>query len=592
MKLSTRRHLVSAACAATFVLGLPAAVAQPDQSRAISESFAPGRIIVMPRPGLPEPALERMLKAEGGKSRRLGDSRLYVVAVPVGSERAIANKLAHNPHFKFAELDYRVAPNLVTNDPYLGSAWHLNKIGAPQAWDYGMGKGVTIAILDSGVDAAHPDLAPRLVPGWNFYDNNSNTADVYGHGTMVAGSAAAASNNGIGVASVGGETSIMPLRVTDTSGAGYISMIANGIIYAADRGVRVANASFAYLPSRSSVVSAGQYMKDKGGLVFVGAGNSGIDEGFTPTTSLVPVSATDGNDLKTSWSSYGNFVSLAAPGAGVYTTTKGGGYSPISGTSIASPVAAGAAAVVLSVRPTLTSTQLESILFSTAVDLGSPGRDSLYGYGRVNVAAAVSKALSTPTSYLDIEAPSISIAAPLSGATVGGLAPVDVSATDNVGVTKVELRVNGNLIATDTTTPFGFSWDTNSVSNGSVSLVATAFDAAGNAKASNAATVNVSNSTAVKTPDVTAPVVAITNPLNGSTVSGNVAIRVAATDDSGTTSLRQRLLINGREVASTIGGSLSYSWNTRKIALGSYTVQAVAQDASGNTSSTSVTVRR
>ena len=252
--------------------------------------YAPGRIIVMPRAGMPEHTLSKFLSDQGGgKARRLGNSELRVVDLPKGLEKRMVDRLSRHPHFKFAELDYRVAPAFVPNDPYMGSAWHLRKIAATAAWDTTLGAGVTIAVLDSGVEAAHPDLSNRLVPGWNFYDNNSNTSDVYGHGTLVAGSAAASVNNGVGVASVSGETKIMPIRVTDISGAGWTSMIANGLIYAADRGVHVASISFANMPMRSSVVSAAQYMKDKGGLVFVAAGNRGIDEGFTPTTSLIPV---------------------------------------------------------------------------------------------------------------------------------------------------------------------------------------------------------------------------------------------------------------------------------------------------------------
>lgn len=134
------------------------------------------------------------------------------------SEQAVAALLAHNPHIKFAELDQRVAPGLATNDPYAGSEWHLAKIGAPAAWDSTQGSGVTIAILDSGVDGSHPDLAANMVAGWNVYDNNSNTADVYGHGTAVAGTAAAVSNNGTGVASVAGGAKIMPIRISDSTG--------------------------------------------------------------------------------------------------------------------------------------------------------------------------------------------------------------------------------------------------------------------------------------------------------------------------------------------------------------------------------------
>src|SRR5207245_1364569 len=110
--------------------------------------------------------------------------------------------LSNNPNIEFAQPDFIYAAALVPNDTYYSMAWHLPKIQAPQAWDITTGTtNVTIAILDTGVDGTHPDLSAKMVPGWNFYDNNSNTADVVGHGTLVAGGAAAMSNNGIGVAS-------------------------------------------------------------------------------------------------------------------------------------------------------------------------------------------------------------------------------------------------------------------------------------------------------------------------------------------------------------------------------------------------------
>ncbi|GCL65223.1 hypothetical protein AQPW35_43040 [Rubrivivax pictus] len=553
------------------------------------DEWAKGRVIVQARAGLSDAQLGAIVKPHGGAARRLGASNLFVITLPPAqSEVATAAILARNPHFKFAELDYKVPAAFAVNDPYAGSAWHLAKINASTAWDTSLGGGITVAVLDSGVDAAHPDLSSRLVPGWNFYDNNANTSDVYGHGTQVAGSVAAAANNGIGVASVAGQANIMPIRVTDTTGAGYTSMIASGLTYAADRGVRVANISFANMPSRAAVVSAAQYMKDKGGLVFVAAGNSGTDLGFTPTTALIPVSATDKNDLKASWSSFGTYVSLAAPGVGVYTTNRGGGYGTASGTSIASPVAAGVAALAMGARPDLKSSDIERILLTTAVDIGAAGKDTYFGNGRVDASRAVAAA-QAHVSTADTQAPTVGIAAPVGSSTVSGLATVDVAASDNVGVVAVDLLVNGVKLATDSAAPHAFSWDTTRLPNGTANLVAVAYDAAGNAKTSVAVAVNVANNLVA---DTSPPALTIKNPTAGSKVSGTVGISTAASDNSGSAGIRQSLLINGQQVATATGGALSYSWNTRKLATGSHTITAVATDAAGNSMKTSVTVSR
>jgi len=584
-KPATASRLLRVSLAALAVCGGLAAGTASAQNL----EWAKGRLVVAVRAGITDAQIGQLLAPHGGKARRMGASNLFVVELPgTASETAVQALLKHNPHLRFAELDYKVSPNLVPNDPYTGSAWHLGKINAYTAWDTSMGSGVTVAVLDSGIDATHPDLTARLVPGWNFYDGNSNTADVYGHGTQVAGTVAATLNNGAGVAAVAGQAALMPIRVTDTTGAGYTSMIANGLIYAADRGVKVANVSFANMPSRAAVVSAAQYMKDKGGLVVVAAGNTGTDPGFGATTAMVPVSATDSADARASWSSYGSYVALAAPGVNIYTTNRGGGYGAASGTSVASPVAAGVAALTFATNAALKGADVESILFATAIDLGSTGRDTYYGHGRVDAARAVAAAR-TFVGTADTQAPTVSIAAPLAGGTVSGLVPVDVSAGDNVGVTRVDLLVNGTKVASDSASPFAFSWDSSAAANGSASLSAVAYDAAGNARTSATVTVNVANAVVA---DMVAPVVQIGNPANGSVVSGNVSITVSASDNNGASGLTQKLLINGVQVATGSGGSLSYMWNTRKLSAGSHTVTAVATDKAGNATTTSVTVTR
>lgn len=156
----------------------------------------------MPRAGLPAQVFASILKEHDGKARKIGQSNLYVVALPEYTEEGVHTRLEHHPHLKFAELDRVVMPALIPNDPVYINEWHLPKIGAPSAWNITQGNGITIAILDSGVDNSHPDLASRIVPGWNLYDNNSDTSDVVGHGTSVAGTAAAISNNSIGVVGV------------------------------------------------------------------------------------------------------------------------------------------------------------------------------------------------------------------------------------------------------------------------------------------------------------------------------------------------------------------------------------------------------
>lgn len=460
--------------------------------------FAAGRILVKPRSAVSEADFAALMNRHGGhNSGALRASRWHVVTVDAGQEAATVQALALDPQVEHAELDRLVAPQTTTaNDPQYHNAWHLATLGAPTAWDIAKGAGVTVAILDSGVDSTHPDLAGKLVPGWNLNDNNSDTSDVYGHGTEVAGVVGAASNNSIGVTSIAWDTKIMPLRVTLTNGNAYISTIANGIMWAADHGAQIANASFADLTGSASIIDAANYMRSKGGLVVVAGGNSGAFDSTAATPAVISVSATTSSDALASWSSYGNYIDVAAPGAGIWTTTRGGGYAAVSGTSFASPVTAGVLALMKSANPSLSNTILESLLKSTAVDLGTPGYDQYFGYGRVNAAAAVSAA--AHYSGTDTQPPAVSIIAPDS--PLASTVTVSVSANDPTGIARVDLYAGTTQIGSRSSAPYNFTWNTTTVANGSVGLQAFAYDTAGNKGASTTVTVTIANPAASSPP--------------------------------------------------------------------------------------------
>lgn len=578
------------ALSASLAHAAPSANAS-QKAQDVYASHAAGRLLVIPKAGLPDAEFDKILRAQGGRKAKVGQSNLHVVSLDSkGNEAAILAKLAQNPHIKSVELDRLVPASFIPSDPYYGSAYHLPLIGAPAAWDTTQGAGITIAILDSGVDGNHPDLAGAMVPGYNFYNGNTDTSDANGHGTAVAG-VAAAMNNAVGVSSIAGQAKIMPVRIADANAYAYYSTIAQGVTWAADRGARIANASYGGVAGSSTIINAANYLKGKGGLLFVSAGNNGRDEGIVPTDSMVVVSATNQWDSRTSWSSFGSFVTLAAPGEYVWTTTNGGGYGQWNGTSFSSPLTAGVGALMMAANPALTPNQVQSMLYSTAKDIGDGGRDIYYGYGRVDAAAAVAAAVAA-RPVPDTTAPTVAISNPVAGSSVSGLVTVDVNANDNVGVASVQLQVNGTTVATDTTKPFSFSWDSKGVANGMANLVAVAADAAGNVASSTAVAVNVANATVpVVVADTSPPVVAIINPTAGF-VSGNVNVVVNASDNSGSAGITTTLYVDGAKAASGTGSTLSYNWNTRKVKAGSHTIQAVSSDKAGNQSSASVTVTR
>jgi subtilisin family serine protease len=541
-----------------------------------SIEYVKGRVLVMPKAGTTPAEVSAIAAANGGQARKIASNGLHIIELPANaSETAAVQRLRSHPQVKYAEVDRRVAPVFVPNDPYLSSQWHHVNIRSAGAWDISQGAGITVAIADTGVFSNHPDLAANMVPGWNFYDNNADTTDIHGHGTACAGTAAAVTNNALGVAGAAGHAKIMPLRITDLNGYGYFSMMVQAITYAADHGARVISISFGNIMSSQAVKDAGAYMKARGGLVTIAASNDGIEEMWVPTTNLIPVSATDQNNNKTSWSTYGAFVQVAAPGLSIWTTNRNGSYSAASGTSFSSPLTAGVIAAMMGANPGLTAFQIESLLFSTATDLGTAGKDIYFGYGLVNSEAGVLAAKNSTGG--DFVPPSAAISSPANGALVSGTINVNVNATDDVGVTRVELRVNDALLATDTSSPFSFSWNTKNSVNGTTTLKASAYDAVGNVGQSQVVTVTVQNII-----DTLPPTVSISSPAAGAQVAGTVTVSASASDNVGLASVA--FYVNGTLLSSDTSAPYTASLNTRKYAVGStLTLTAVATDTAGNT---------
>ncbi|HBA67229.1 MAG TPA: peptidase S8 [Methylococcaceae bacterium] len=559
-----------------------------------------GQILVKPKAGLSDIEFDRILKRNNGQGKgAIGNLKVHIVSVPAQAEEAVVRALSRNPHIEFAELDMAVELSFVApNDPRFGNQWHLPKIQAPTSWVSSKADNTVIAILDTGVDSSHSDLSSKLIPGWNSVDGSGDTSDINGHGTAVAGVAGAATDNANGVAGVAWNAQILPVRISNRSdGAAYFSDIARGLNWAANQGADVANISYG-VSNSSAVTSAAQYMRSKNGLVVVAAGNDGINPGFADNPHMISVSATTSSDAKASWSNYGAFIDVAAPGASIQTTTRGGGYGNWNGTSFSSPVTAGVVALIKGANPTLTPDEVEQILKASA-DKIAGDIHPYYGHGRVNAAVAVEMAQSMVNVTVDNDAPSVNIFSPTGGSTVSGFVAVEVNATDNVGVSEVSLYANGLYVGTDTTAPYQFSWDSNQVADGSVTLSAIAIDAAGNEGVSSDVNVTVKNTIeqveeVVDEPveevieDIAAPTVAISNPADGSQVARVVKIDVSAEDDVAVANIQ--LFINGRLVSSVDGGSLSHNWNTNRESRGTYIIEAIATDTSNKTAKHTITV--
>jgi thermitase len=561
------------------------------QIHARENPWAPGRILVQPKAGVSQTGFNAIIQQHGGKGigqlRKLG---VQIVEVPANTETAVVEALSRNPQIEFAEKDYlHPLEETTANDTYYDDAWHLTTINAPVAWDNSRGDGIVVAVLDTGVDAQHPDLQDQLLlPGWNSNDNDTDSSDVHGHGTKVTGVVAALSNNNIGVTSIAWNAKILPVRVSLPSGSAYSSTIANGLTWAADNGADVANISYAVSGSYS-VRNAANYMRSKGGIVCVAAGNDGSELSTAPQAAILTISATSSNDALTGWSNYGDVIDLAAPGAGIWTTKKGGGYGAVSGTSFSSPATAAVAALVMAVDPSLSPAEVETILMENSEDLGTPGQDIYFGHGRIDAAAAVAAAIGAPNEDpppnedpSDTEDPQVSIIDP-TGGTVSGQITVSITASDNSGVVSfVALYAGSTLVDTDSSAPYAIGWNTENEPDGPMQLTAHAYDPTGNQGTSQTVSVEVSNPTPSE--DTESPQITILNPAESSTpVSGRIKIQAAATDNVAV--VRLELYIDGVLEKVTTSDTLTHRWDSRKVDDGQHEIMAIATDAAENSGS-------
>lgn len=358
-----------------------------------------GRLIVKVRGGL-DPAREARARARLVGATRVLATDEYIVPVSISrvpgeGERRLGASLAQTGDYAYVEPDWLVYPTSEPNDPLLGSQWHLTTIGAREAWSTAVGSpGIVYAIVDSGVDLAHPDLAAALVPGYNSVDRRAQAegglvSDMSGHGTRVAGVGGAIGNNAVGVSGVAWDVGLMPIRTSNNAaGSAFMTDILDGARWAADRGARVVNASFSGV-SNASIETTGAYMRERGSLFVFSAGNDSANLAGLDYPSVIVVGATDQDDRLASFSAFGDLVDVVAPGVSIFSTTLGGGYGPESGTSFAAPCVAGALAVIWSVDPAFTPAQVEQFLVQGCDDLGRPGRDPTFARGRINLARSV-----------------------------------------------------------------------------------------------------------------------------------------------------------------------------------------------------------
>jgi thermitase len=336
----------AAALTASLVLASDVSAANADPVQV--SGTATDQIILKVKGGKDGKAVAEKHGAKFKKSLKHGGYN--VVKVPAGKADEFLKKFQKDEDVEMAELDAIMTANYTPNDPSFVNQCHLQVIRAPYAWDYSRGSTSTIiAILDTGVDLQHPDLDSKIVAGYDFVNDDSDADDDHGHGTHVAGIAAAEQNNGINGSGVDPSARIMPVKVLSAMGSGYISDIIDGVYFAADNGAHVINMSLGGGAYSSAFQSAINYaFTTQNAVVVAAAGNSNSSAVQYPAgySNVLSVAATDCNDNKSSTSNYGSWVDLAAPGVNIYSTKNGGGMTTMSGTSMSASVVSGVAGLV------------------------------------------------------------------------------------------------------------------------------------------------------------------------------------------------------------------------------------------------------
>ena len=580
-------------------------------------------------------------KADADVDRRVGGAGLRLFRSRSKDTATLIEELRAHADVEYVEPNYVIRPAAVPNDPSFSGTWGLHNtgqliadtsgtpgadMGAASAWDLSTGsRSNVVAVIDTGVDYNHPDLAANIwtapaaftvtiggqtirceagTHGFNAITKTCDPMDEYNHGTHVAGTIGAVGNDGAGVAGVNWTANIMAVKFIDSTGSGTLEDAIDAIEFTiqakaafAQTGaanVRVLSNSWGWNGDPSQALLDEIKRAETSDMLFVAsAGNGGDDYlsddndamPFYPASydspSVISVAATDNRDALGSFSNYGmNSVDIGAPGVYVLSTTMGGGYDYWSGTSMAAPHVSGAAALVLS-KCTLDTAALKSAILENVDSV-----PSLYGVtttgGRLNVNKALRSCANSDTltpepspAPAPNQAPTVSIKSPASGATYNAPAAVTISATasDADGtVSQVQFYSNNQLIGTDTTSPYSITW--NNVAAGTYSVQAVVTDNGGISVGSSVVSIRVNQP----------PMANAGGPYSGTT--------------------GQLIQFNGSASSDPDGSIASYRWNFGDGTTGTgnapthaystantYTVTLTVTDNSGATSSASATVK-
>jgi thermitase len=342
----------------------------------------------------------------------MGSKSAVVVSIPVNAVASFVAAVQGSGLSRYVEINGECHVYSMPNDPYWNQQWGTQRIGADYAWNTTVGsEDLVVAVIDTGIDYYHTDLADCYIGGYDFVNDDPFPLDDNGHGTHCAGILAATMNNAEGIAGVA-QVKIMALKGLGASGSGSFVALAQCLIYATDAGARIlsnswGSSNWGALTNGYLISDAIEYATSQGVLVLASAGNDNLNKNVFPAmdSNVVAVAATNRSDTKASFSNYGDWVDVAAPGVDImstfptyqvtlndrpgYETTRN--YASFSGTSMACPMAAGVAALIWSTYPQMDAEAVRNHLEATCDDVGEVGFDIYFGHGIVNASRAVTQ---------------------------------------------------------------------------------------------------------------------------------------------------------------------------------------------------------
>lgn len=454
-------------------------------------------------------------------AQSVGQSGWHQLSLSQGSDMASTIQMLYQlPDVITVTPDFRVNLSTTPNDPLYASQWPLTgssgRIDAGQAWNYGTGSSVIVAVIDTGIDYNHPDLTANMwtnsreiagngidddgngfrddLLGWNFVNDNNNPMDDNGHGTHVAGTIGAVGNNGIGVTGVAWNVKLMPLKFLDSQGSGYLSDAVRAVDYARVNGAKIINASFGGGGFSSAMQTAIQRFQQTGGVFVAAAGNEGANNETIASypanyalTNVISVAASTSANTLAAFSNYGSNVDIAAPGQNILSTLPGGRYGSLSGTSMAAPHVAGALALLWGQSPTLSAAELINLVMSNT-DSVLVGKTT---HGKLNLGKAAAALRSALPDTKDTVAPLIESAQWSNNLSVVDSVILDFSEEMNIDSVAGALSVTGpsglvtissiqKSISDPTKVVVRFSGNNSTAGTYKIDVAVTARDLAGN----------------------------------------------------------------------------------------------------------------